>query len=70
MFEQLKLQRDEPWFKLKVILSAIAIGLGGPPIQAPSDDKRPPFAPRPDGLGSVLRRSRRTWVKRKRYQAK
>jgi hypothetical protein len=28
MFEQLKLQRDEPWFKLKMILSAIAIGLG------------------------------------------
>jgi hypothetical protein len=28
MFEQLKLRRDEQWFRLKVILSAIAIGLG------------------------------------------
>jgi hypothetical protein len=27
MFEQLKLQRDEPWFRLKVILCAIAIGV-------------------------------------------
>jgi hypothetical protein len=26
MFEQLKLRRDEPYFRLKVILSAIAIG--------------------------------------------